>query len=141
MTINNNDKNYEWDMNNLSFHNDFNVWDEVDLAKEEGDGTDPSIDFLMAKNASSQSFSLSYGNESEINDFFKPLKARKKYRVKNASKLEETLKKNGFIRLANQSTLIHKSTRDLWALKKDQNGNYIIEQLFEEEEEPLNDTY
>lgn len=42
----------------------------------------------------------------------------------------------GFQRLSSD-TLIHKSNRDLWALKKDANGGYFIERLFDDNGEPL----
>jgi hypothetical protein len=41
-----------------------------------------------------------------------------------------------FIRLSSE-TLIHKSNRDLWALKKEADGNYFIERLFDDNGEPL----
>lgn len=54
------------------------------------------------------------------------------YRVKVAS-LKDL---QGFIRLSTD-TLIHKSDRDLWALKKEADGNYFIERLFDDNNEPL----
>jgi hypothetical protein len=42
----------------------------------------------------------------------------------------------GFIRLS-ADTLIHKSDRDLWALKKEGEGSYFIERLFDDNGEPL----
>jgi len=41
-----------------------------------------------------------------------------------------------FLRLSSD-TLIHKSDRDLWALKKEGNGDYFIERLFDDNGEPL----
>jgi hypothetical protein len=41
-----------------------------------------------------------------------------------------------FVRLSSD-TLIHKSDRDLWALKKEADGNYFIERLFDDNGEPL----
>lgn len=41
-----------------------------------------------------------------------------------------------FIRLSAE-TLVHKSERDLWALKKDANGGFFIERLFDDNGEPL----
>ena len=34
-------------------------------------------------------------------------------------------------------TLIHKSTTDLWALKKEADGKFYIERLFDDNGEPL----
>lgn len=34
-------------------------------------------------------------------------------------------------------TLVHKSERDLWALKKEADGQYFIERLFDDSGEPL----
>jgi hypothetical protein len=41
-----------------------------------------------------------------------------------------------FVRLSSD-ILIHKSDRDLWALKKEGDGNYFIERLFDDNGEPL----
>jgi len=41
-----------------------------------------------------------------------------------------------FVRLSSD-TLIHKSDRDLWALKKEGEGGYFIERLFDDNGEPL----
>jgi len=41
-----------------------------------------------------------------------------------------------FLRLSSD-TLVHKSDRDLWALKKEGNGDYFIERLFDDNGEPL----
>jgi hypothetical protein len=43
---------------------------------------------------------------------------------------------HSFVRLSSD-TLIHKSDRDLWALKKEADGNYFIERLFDDNGEPL----
>jgi hypothetical protein len=42
----------------------------------------------------------------------------------------------GFVRLSSE-TLIHKSDRDLWALKKEADGNFFIERLFDDNGTPL----
>jgi len=42
----------------------------------------------------------------------------------------------GFVRLSAE-TLIHKSNRDLWALKKEADGNFFIERLFDDNGAPL----
>lgn len=42
----------------------------------------------------------------------------------------------GFLRLSSE-TLIHKSNNDLWSLKKEADGNYFIERLFDDNGEPL----
>lgn len=42
----------------------------------------------------------------------------------------------GFVRLSAE-TLIHKSDRDLWALKKEADGNFFIERLFDDNGAPL----
>lgn len=57
---------------------------------------------------------------------------RKKIAVATVSDLAE------FIHVGSD-TLIHKSTRDLWRLSTDDNGNSAIERLFDEEE-PLKDS-
>jgi len=41
-----------------------------------------------------------------------------------------------FVRISAE-TLVHKSDRDLWALKKDANGGFFIERLFDDNGEPL----
>lgn len=41
-----------------------------------------------------------------------------------------------FLRLSAE-TLIHRSERDLWALKKEADGSYYIERLFDDNGEPL----
>lgn len=41
-----------------------------------------------------------------------------------------------FIRLSSD-TLVHKSDRDLWALKKEADGSYFIERLFDDNGDPL----
>lgn len=41
-----------------------------------------------------------------------------------------------FVRLSSEQ-LIHKSNRDLWALKKQADGSYYIERLFDDNGEPL----
>lgn len=43
---------------------------------------------------------------------------------------------NGFIRTA-EDTLIHKSDRDLWALRKDNSGEFYIERMFDASGAPL----
>lgn len=41
-----------------------------------------------------------------------------------------------FIRLSAE-TLVHKSERELWALRKEADGQYFVERLFDENGEPL----
>lgn len=41
-----------------------------------------------------------------------------------------------FIRLSSD-TLVHKSNRDLWALKKEADGSYFIERLFDDNGDPI----
>ena len=43
---------------------------------------------------------------------------------------------NGFVRIA-ADTLIHKSQQDLWALKKEGDGHFYIERLFDDNGEPV----
>jgi hypothetical protein len=43
---------------------------------------------------------------------------------------------HNFVRLSSD-TLIHRSERDLWALKKEGDGNFYIERLFDDQGEPL----
>lgn len=43
---------------------------------------------------------------------------------------------NGFVRTA-EDTLVHKSDRDLWALRKDGSGEFYIERMFDETGAPL----
>jgi hypothetical protein len=43
---------------------------------------------------------------------------------------------SNFLRLSAE-TLVHKSERELWALKKGDNGSYFIERLFDDNGEPL----
>jgi hypothetical protein len=41
-----------------------------------------------------------------------------------------------FVRLSSD-TLVHKSDRDLWALKKEADGSYFIERLFDDNGDPI----
>ena len=41
-----------------------------------------------------------------------------------------------FLRLS-ADTLVHKSDRDLWALKKEADGSYFIERLFDDNGDPI----
>lgn len=41
-----------------------------------------------------------------------------------------------FIRVA-EDTLIHRSEKELWALRKEADGKYFIERLFDDNGEPL----
>lgn len=43
----------------------------------------------------------------------------------------------GFTRVANTNTLIRKSDRDFWNLEQDENGDYVIRRLFDENGDPL----
>lgn len=43
---------------------------------------------------------------------------------------------NGFIRTA-EDQLIHKSDRDLWSLRKDAQGDFYVERMFDETGAPL----
>ena len=43
---------------------------------------------------------------------------------------------NGFVRLSSEM-LVHKSDRDLWSLKKEADGSYFIERLFDDDGNPL----
>lgn len=42
----------------------------------------------------------------------------------------------GFVRVS-EDTLVHKSDKDLWALRKESNGGFYIERLFDDEGGPL----
>ena len=42
----------------------------------------------------------------------------------------------GFVRVS-ADTLIHKSQKDLWALKKEGDGHFYIERLFDDSGEPI----
>jgi hypothetical protein len=52
------------------------------------------------------------------------------------SKVASIADLHNFVRLSSE-TLIHKSDRDLWALKKEADGNYFIERLFDDNGEPI----
>ena len=43
----------------------------------------------------------------------------------------------GFERVASTDTLIRRSEQDFWRLAQDENGEYFIERLFDEEGNPL----
>ena len=69
---------------------------------------------------------------SSFDDFLKditqnPPKAPMRKKLANLGSLNE------FLRISNEQ-LVHKSTRDLWALQKDAKGNFYVERLFEEGE-------
>ena len=51
-----------------------------------------------------------------------------------ASRVLQDLK--GFVRVS-ADTLIHKSQKDLWALKKEGDGHFYIERLFDDSGEPI----
>jgi hypothetical protein len=42
----------------------------------------------------------------------------------------------GFVRTA-EDTLVHKSDRDLWSLRKDGHGEFYIERMFDDQGTPL----
>lgn len=44
----------------------------------------------------------------------------------------------GFTRVANTNTLIRKSQKDFWEIKAGQDGELVIERLFDEEGNPIN---
>lgn len=54
----------------------------------------------------------------------------KRYRVANMAQLK------GFSRVAND-TLIRKSERDLWSLEQSEDGEWVIERLFDDDGNPL----
>jgi len=56
--------------------------------------------------------------------------SRRRVRVGSVSQL------NGFVRVS-EDTLIHKSTQELWALRKNEAGEYHIERLFDDAGGPL----
>lgn len=60
----------------------------------------------------------------------KPLPKGSRVRVASVQQLD------GFVRLSAE-TLIHKSDRDLWSLRKEADGQYYIERLFDDNGEPL----
>lgn len=43
---------------------------------------------------------------------------------------------NAFVRTA-EDTLVHKSNRDLWSLRKDAQGDFYVERMFDETGAPL----
>lgn len=43
----------------------------------------------------------------------------------------------GFVRVANTDTLVRKSEQDLWSIAEDDDGEFIIERLYDEIGEPL----
>lgn len=44
---------------------------------------------------------------------------------------------SGFVRVANTNTLVRKSDQDLWELKEGEDGEFLIERLFDETGSPL----
>lgn len=44
---------------------------------------------------------------------------------------------DGFHRVADSDTLVRMSDQDLWALEEDDDGDYVIERLFDEDGEPV----
>jgi hypothetical protein len=63
---------------------------------------------------------------------------REKHILSNPQRIKVAAIKDlhNFVRLS-ADTLIHKSDRDLWALKKEADGQYFIERLFDDNGEPL----
>jgi len=74
---------------------------------------------------------ISFASSEEIGTFLtasdKPVKRRK---IASLGDLD------GFLRVASD-TLIHKIQQDLWALKKEADGNYYIERLFDDRGAPI----
>lgn len=126
----------EWDLNNIQLNNQYDS--DVDFYSGDSDGASTSMDSIFGEvDSSANSFSIDFSDEHGINDLFAPVRKAKQVQIKNAKDLKE----KGFIRIANSNYVIQKSTRDLWTLRKDADGKFIVEQLFEDEEEPLKDTF
>jgi len=120
----------EWDLNNIHISNSMNVFEEVLFECEDGESFNQSL----TSQKQAKDFSPEFQSD-EISPFLHLTKPPKRYRVKSAS----DLKRNGFVRIGNSQKLIHKSTKDLWELKKDTKGEYYIEELFDGPD-PLADT-
>lgn len=60
----------------------------------------------------------------------------KKAAARGRRKIASLEQLSGFIRTA-EDTLVHKSDRDLWALRKDGSGEFYIERMFDEAGAPL----
>ena len=70
---------------------------------------------------------------SSIDDFYAPPKKKdSSYKIKVAS-LNEL---NGFVRIASD-TLIHVAQKDFWRLAQDENGEYVIERMADDQEGPI----
>lgn len=67
---------------------------------------------------------------------FDVLLQQEKPSIQNQIRVASLKDLHQFMRLSSD-TLIHKSNRDLWALKKEGDGNYFIERLFDDTGEPL----
>ena len=125
----------EWDFNNIHLSGQYDV--DIDFFSGDADGAATSLDSILDEDiVLGNDFSIDFSDEQGINDLFNPVRKAKTFKVKNAKELNQ----KGFMRIANSEFLIHKSTRDLWTLRKDGTG-FIVEQLFEDEEEPLKDTF
>lgn len=64
-----------------------------------------------------------------------PPRARRKA-VIGRTKIASLNQLQGFVRTA-EDTLIHKSDRDLWSLRKDAQGDFYVERMFDEAGAPL----
>lgn len=72
-----------------------------------------------------------YSGSEEIGKFLTAKEDRgKRRKVASLSDLDN------FLRVSSD-TLVHKIQQDLWALKKEADGNYYIERLFEDSGEPI----
>jgi hypothetical protein len=76
------------------------------------------------------------GNSELVTPSLAPPKQRAGQPRTGRLKVASLSQLNGFIRTA-EDTLIHKSDRDLWALKKDARGDFYIERMFDAQGAPL----
>lgn len=70
-----------------------------------------------------------------LDGFLADSEARTAAESKPRMKVASLTQLKGFVRLSHE-TLVNKSTRDLWALKKD-GGEFYIERLFQDDGSPV----
>jgi hypothetical protein len=79
--------------------------------------------------------SFSFGPDSEMVGMDTALITPSEVRNVHSRRIASLQDLNGFVRVSSE-TLVHKSEKDLWVIKKDKTG-FVIERLFDETGEPL----
>lgn len=62
---------------------------------------------------------------------------QRRNRSKGRKRVASMADLDGFVRVAGTNTLIRKSEQDLWELKEDDDGEMVVEPLYDDDGEPL----